>query len=458
MSGNSDSLFGTDGIRGRFGEFPFTPPALHRLGLAIGSVLDGSSVLFAMDTRFSGPEIQSLICGGIGHRCRVDQMGVMPTPGLSYLVGRGHWQYGLMITASHNPSQDNGVKLFNSVGEKISDELEKEISQAFWASPDSVLSNTSSPMKRDDKKSADSRPYFDFMCDQARSLDLRGLSILVDTANGAMVKLAPEVLKATGACLLVKGAEPSGYNINDSCGSQYPEALLEDVKKSGADWGLAFDGDGDRMLLVDGHNGLILDGDDVLYILARHRLVCDPLFSRTVVGTVMSNLGLESALRSLGIELVRADVGDRHVYQEMKRLDAELGGEPSGHVIIRSLQRSGDGLLTALHFFSALSQLGLSGADLSRQMQRFPQRLLSIRVSQKPDLQTWPQLKALEKEFQQAAANNQARLLIRYSGTENKIRLMVEADEDGLVDFWIERLEQFIYDTIGEKNETVSQH
>ncbi len=445
MSLTAESLFGTDGIRGRFGDFPFTADGLRRLGAAMASVMDGAALLTAMDTRFSGPEILNRVMDGLAGHCPVGRLGVLPTPGLSYLLGHGNWRYGMMITASHNPAEDNGIKLFNACGEKIPDELEAKISRIFREqSPGRSLAGSthaaSAPVL-----DADPRPYLDFLLDQASRIDLRGLSLLVDTANGAMCGVAPEVLARTGARLIVRSDQPDGRNINERCGSQYPEALLEKVRSEGADWGIAFDGDGDRVLLVDGRDGRISDGDDILYLLAGYRLKRTPDFRPVVVGTVMSNLGLECSLRSLGVELVRADVGDRHVYRQMQQFDAELGGESSGHVIIRSLQRSGDGLLTALHHFMALNELG---RDF--RMTRFPQRLQSLRVTQKPRLEDWPGLQALQEEFRRETAAKQARLLIRYSGTEPKIRIMVEADDMQVVDTWIDRLHSFIVDSIGE--------
>lgn len=447
------SLFGTDGVRGRFGDHPFTSDGLIRLGAAVAQTLDGATVLAAMDTRFSGPEILNRLLEGMGRRCPVYSLGIAPTPALSYLVARGNWPVGLMITASHNPAQDNGIKLFNSQGEKISDDIEARISTLFArldAEPSGL--DCSGTVKAG---TADIGPYLEFLSGEARKADLRGLRLLVDTANGAMSSVAPQILAETGASLVLKAHEPDGANINDGCGSQYPDRLLADAKAVGADWGIAFDGDGDRVLIVDGVNGQVFDGDDILYLLARHRLTRESGFVRTVVGTVMSNLGLEHSLRSLGIELVRADVGDRHVYREMKRLNVELGGEPSGHVIIRSLQRSGDGLLSGLHFFAALSELGISGQDLLRQRLRFPQGLKSIRVDRKPELKSWPALQEIEQAFARETSGRNARLLIRYSGTENKIRVMVEADEPSVVEEWMERFEHFILKTIGEKNETV---
>ncbi len=447
MSEKQGSLFGTDGVRGRFGDFPFTEDGLRRLGRAVASCIGDVSVLAAMDTRFSGPEILGRLREGMGRSLRLNCAGVLPTPGLSYLMVHGAWQYGIMITASHNPAEDNGIKLFNSQGEKIPDELEERISQMFWqeSAQEPVASGPGTA-----ETDAGSAPYIDFLVKQARMLDLRGITLLVDTANGAMSAVAPAVLKETGARIIVRANSPDGRNINRECGSQYPERLLAAARAEGAQWGIAFDGDGDRVLVVDGQGGEIFDGDDILYLLARYRHSRDASFRRIVVGTVMSNLGLETSLRSIGIELVRTHVGDRHVYQEMKRIDAELGGEPSGHVIIRSMQRSGDGLLTALHFFRALCGLELTAAEIHRHMRRFPQRLQNIRVTRKPELKQWPELLALEEEFQRETGDKQARLLVRYSGTEPKIRLMVEAENDHIVDAWIDRLHSFIMNTIGE--------
>lgn len=457
MPSGSDSLFGTDGIRGRIGRFPLTDEGLRLLGAAMGERIGGMPILTAMDTRYSGPDILARIAEGLAGRCRIDSLGVLPTPGLSYLVAGGEWQIGMMITASHNPAEDNGIKLFNGQGEKVDDDVEAEISRSFFALLDQspIKGGMKDTLESGCPKQAKATPYLAFMAEQARRTPMKGMTLVVDTANGAMSAVAPEVLRETGARLRLFADRPDGRNINQNCGSQHPQSLLNAVLEQKADWGIAFDGDGDRVLLVDGPGGRILDGDDILYLLARYRLTKDPAFSRTVVGTIMSNLGLESALASLGVELVRADVGDRHVYREMKRLQADLGGEPSGHVIIRSHQRSGDGLLTALHFLRAMGELGLTADDLFRQMRRFPQKLLSVPVRHKPDLKSWPELAALEQEFRRDSAAHQARMLIRYSGTEDKIRLMVESDDERVVENWIERLDHFIMKTIGEKNETL---
>lgn len=445
MADRQESLFGTDGIRGRYGELPFTGESLKRLGWAIAACVGDEPVLAAMDTRFSGPEILERLREGMG-RGRLACAGILPTPGLSYLVAHGDWRYGIMITASHNPAEDNGIKLFNAEGEKVPDELEERISRLYRQEKPSLPSDPP-----EGAPPVAPTAYVDFLVRQARGLNLRGMTLLVDTANGAMSDVAPAVLRETGARVIQRAGSPDGRNINRQCGSQFPERLLEATLGEEARWGIAFDGDGDRVLLADGTGGSMLDGDDILYLLARHRHSREDSFRRIVVGTVMSNLGLESALAELGIELIRADVGDRHVYREMKRQQAELGGEPSGHVIIRSQQRSGDGLLVALHFFKALDELGWAGGDISRYMHRFPQELRNVPVIRKPVLSQWPDFLALKEEFDRDTGGKQARMLIRYSGTEAKIRLMVEAEDRHFVDRWIDRLHSFIMNTIGSK-------
>jgi len=429
-----DSLFGTDGIRSIAGTYPLDEASLGRLGAVIASLFPSPRVLIARDTRESGPAIEAQLARSLGRGARVLSAGILPTPGLAFLTRELDCDLGIMVSASHNPFADNGIKIFNRRGEKLSARMEDRISAGFDEKRRAVAGRPR-PLPG---IAADAYSDFLYRCGSGLALAPgnplagSGMKIALDCANGAASPVAPPLFRRLGMHVTAGHARPDGRNINSDCGSTFPPALQRLVARCRADLGLAFDGDADRVIFADAR-GRILEGDRALFFIARYLRETEPRFNRRVVGTVMGNLALERALNRLGIEFLRAAVGDKHVYRMMKRSGAILGGEPSGHVILRHRQTTGDGALTALFFLRALRFFGCDAAAAFDQLVLFPQETLSIRVRRKKELAGW-------KAFRQAAARfegkygGRARLLVRYSGTEPKIRIMIEAqDRDTIV-------------------------
>jgi phosphoglucosamine mutase len=355
-----------------------------------------------------------------------------------------------MITASHNPYTDNGIKIFGSDGEKVPGKMEIQIEDIFFRSQDSLLSIVSQkpPVKVTSPETKEM--YRQFLSSHASS-GIKGtpLKIVFDCANGATYEMAPLIFREAGLEPVVIHAEPDGKNINRECGSTHIEPLKETVINQTADLGIAFDGDGDRVLFVD-PGGRLLDGDYTLYLLAQYFLHTRTHkdFNKIVVGTVMGNLGLEKSLEQLGITYLRTPVGDKYVYREMKRHQSILGGEPSGHTILRSFQKTGDGILTALYFLKALAYLGIKPVELFEQLQLYPQVTKNIKIREKKDLDQWDQLNETIAAFNTRYGDN-SRLLVRYSGTEPKIRLMMESEHPAIIDENIGKFEHLIKSTIG---------
>lgn len=441
----SAALFGTDGIRGRAGAPPLDPDSLARIGAAIAGLRDRPRVLIGRDTRESGPAIERQLAAGMGPRTRAFSAGVVPTPGLAYLTRALGFDLGVMVSASHNPWQDNGIKVFDAGGRKLSARLEARIGREVLAAGAAPRAHRS----RCAPAPVDTAPYLDFLALQGEGLLTPGRGRLaVDCANGAASRWAPALFRRLGLDAVVGHARPDGRNINAGCGSTAPAALQRLVGRRRAALGLALDGDADRAVFCDAGGGL-LDGDHVLYLLALYLRDREPRFNRMVVGTVMSNLGLEQALRRAGIGFRRADVGDKHVFQLMVRCGAILGGEPSGHVILRHRHSSGDGLLTALYVLRALRHFAWDAAELGRRLRLFPQRTLSIRVRRKPALSRWPALQAEAARFARAHGGR-ARLLVRYSGTEPKLRVMIEARDPGTIEKSMPVFQSLVENEIGE--------
>ena len=446
-----ETLFGTDGIRSAAGAYPLDEASLLKLGAVIAAQGAAPRILIARDTRESGPAIESLLARGLGRRARISSAGVLPTPGLAFLVREHGFDFGIMVSASHNPFADNGIKLFDRRGEKASAALEGRISREF-------LARARVPLARPRRAAAllDARAYAAFLCREGRDLApsagastaVPGLRLAIDCANGASSHIAPELFDGLGLAAEVAHAEPDGRNINASCGSTHPAALQELMARSRAGLGLAFDGDADRVIFADPH-GRILEGDHVLFHIAHLLRRTEPRFKPVVVGTVMSNLGLERALKRAGIGFLRADVGDKHVYRLMKRSGAILGGEPSGHVILRHRQTTGDGLLTALHFLKALRFLGCDAAAAYDRLSLYPQRTLSIRVRRRPPLGEWEAFRCESARFTRQHGK-EARLLARYSGTEPKLRIMIEARDPETIAKNMPIFQHLVENEIGE--------
>ncbi len=437
--------FGTDGIRGRVGRWPITPEFVLKLGWAAGKVLgggEGGKVLIGKDTRISGYLFESALEAGLtaaGVHTRM--LGPMPTPGIAYLTRTLHADAGIVISASHNPHHDNGIKFFSSAGQKLPDEVEVEIEAMIDQPMDSVSSERLGKVVRLE----DARGRYIEFCKATipSRMNFQGMKIVVDCAHGATYHIAPDVFEEIGAEVVAIGVEPDGLNINDGCGATVPEALQRRVLEEGADLGIALDGDGDRLIMVD-HEGRIRDGDDILYVLARSRQRTGEMQGQ-VVGTQMSNLGLEQALQALGMGLCRVAVGDRYI---MERLAAEnwlLGGEPSGHIICLDRTSTGDGIVSALQVLAEMHATGKSLAELCEGIDKYPQTLVNV------DLGEQAPAAVMQAEPVNAAVadverrlNGQGRVLLRPSGTEPKIRVMVEGPDDATVQALAEEIAEAV--------------
>jgi phosphoglucosamine mutase len=421
-------LFGTDGIRGEAGSFPLDPQTIYAFGAALGDDLRTADcrgtkrpqILIGADTRESGQWIASLVAGGICSRgLGVHYAGVITTPGVAFLTRTGPFAAGVMISASHNPFQDNGIKVFSHSGFKLPDVEEDAIEQEIFQ----LRRNGIKPQPETlaIEGSLD-RAYLEYLASTA-AVRLDGLRLVIDCGNGAAYRLAPELFRGLGAEVTVLCAEPNGRNINLNCGALHVDDLRAAVLARGADAGVAFDGDADRAIFV-AESGRTVDGDSVLLAAAR-ALHSAGRLEGTVVATVMSNLGLEKALEREGIRLIRTPVGDKYVLEEMVRLGAILGGEQSGHVIFRQYATTGDGMLTAVQLFCIARQAGVGLEELTRGLEVYPQRLVNIRVREKVALTDVPavarEIRRAEEEFA-----GSGRILVRYSGTEPLARVMVE--------------------------------
>ena len=423
--------FGTDGIRGKVGQAPITPDFLLKLGWAAGRVFandDHDFVLVGKDTRISGYMFESALEAGLtaaGVDTRL--LGPMPTPAIAYLTRTLRARAGIVISASHNPYYDNGVKFFSVQGTKLPDETEAQIEYYL----DSAMTTVESAKLGKAKRVTDAAGRYIEFCKASipTRLDFSGMKVVVDCANGATYHVAPPVFSEVGAEVIAIGVEPNGLNINDECGATSPEKLVAAVLANQADIGIALDGDGDRLMMVD-HKGEIVDGDELVYIIAKSRLAAG-LLQGPVVGTLMSNLGMEHALQRLNIPLLRAKVGDRYVMELLTEHNGILGGEGSGHIICLDKTTTGDGIIAALQIMAQMQCNGESLHDLKSGMQKYPQVLINVKTSQKVDLNN-PLLQQAVKDAEQTLGNT-GRVLLRASGTEPLIRVMVEGQNDSLV-------------------------
>ncbi len=421
--------FGTDGIRGRVGEYPVTAEFMLKLGWAAGRVLGssgGDMVIIGKDTRISGYMFESsleagLIAAGIDIRL----LGPMPTPAIAYLTRTLHACAGIVISASHNAYVDNGIKFFSGEGSKLSDDIEHAIEAELEKPMVTVDSDRLGKAQRVEDAAG---RYIEFCKSTiALSLTLKGLKIVVDCANGATYHVAPSVFHELGAEVTAIGASPDGLNINLECGSTHPEQLQNMVREQGADVGIALDGDGDRVLMVDS-KGVLLDGDELLFIIAMSRFEQGNL-NGGVVGTLMSNLGLEHALQSHNIAFDRANVGDRFVLERLKQTSSLLGGESSGHIICLDRTTTGDGIVSALQVLAAMVQTGKPLHELKAGMKKYPQRMINVPVTKKVDLATVSDVQAAVASAEKRLAGK-GRVLLRPSGTEPVVRVMVEGEDE----------------------------
>ncbi|MCG2634119.1 MAG: phosphoglucosamine mutase [Gammaproteobacteria bacterium] len=420
--------FGTDGIRGRVGDGVINPEFILRLGWAAGRVLageKGGSVLIGKDTRISGYMFESALQAGLSAAgADIRLLGPMPTPAVAYLTRTFSASAGIVISASHNPYQDNGIKFFSATGEKLPDDVEL----AIEAELDQPLQVVTPDRLGKARRIVDAAGRYIEYCKHstAAQLDLSGLYLILDCANGATYHVAPQVFSELGARVDVLADEPDGFNINAGCGSTDPAALQAAVRQRGADLGIAFDGDGDRVILVD-HTGATVDGDELLCIIASEAHRSGQL-KGGVVGTQMSNLGLEEMLSARGIDFIRAQVGDRFVLAELLAREWWLGGEGSGHIICRDKSTTGDAIVAALQVLNAVLQSGLPLFELKQQMQKLPQVLVNVRLEKMFDPHGDESFR-LDLERAETSLGSSGRVLVRASGTEPVIRVMVEGHD-----------------------------
>jgi phosphoglucosamine mutase len=454
-------LFGTDGIRGIPGEYPLDDATLERVGAALGLHLAAQKnaankrarVLIGRDPRESGPHIAEMIARGLmSTGAEPVSAGVVTTPGVAWLVSREEFSAGVVISASHNPYHDNGVKLISSSGMKFPDAAEHEIEHLILSPNGSAPAVKTANPERASKAHPDGeeklhRDYLDGLGAAVLSgAKFAEMKIVLDCANGAASKLAPQLFRMLGAEVVAINDAPDGKNINAGCGSLHPEAMQKLVVESGATLGIAFDGDADRAIFASA-SGKLVDGDGVLLVAGRYMKSAGKLKSNVIVGTTMANLGLERALDQSGLKLVRTAVGDRYVLEEMLRIGANLGGEQSGHILFLDDATTGDGMLTAVKIASIVS---LAGAldSLMADLKIYPQKIVNVRVKSKPPLESLPEVSRTLGEAEKALGKS-GRVILRYSGTEPLARVMVEAERDEDVRRWTDSLASAVRSAIG---------
>jgi phosphoglucosamine mutase len=445
-------LFGTDGVRGKAGEFPLDATTIRRLGAALVRALrhDGATsptirFLAGRDTRESGSWIERELAFGIqsqGGSCR--STGVVPTPAIAYLTPRLGYSAGVVISASHNPFEDNGIKVFSGAGAKFTESLERHVESIISDTSWTVPGDSAGPVDEVDLRSE----YLDHLRDiLPTSYRRAGMRIAIDCANGATATVAPRLFRDIGFEVSCTGVTPDGRNINLGCGSTAPETLARLVVEGQHAMGVAFDGDGDRAIFVDA-TGQIVDGDAVMLMCAKQLKTEGRLKGNAIVATVMSNIGLELALKEAGIGMVRCAVGDKYVMEEMIRRDLSLGGEQSGHIIFSEYLFTGDGLATALNVLRTMSAARRELRDLASELTTYPQVLLNLRVRQKVDLKTVPEISAVITSVESRLAGN-GRLLVRYSGTEPLLRVMLEGQDPATIRQWGQEIIDTVKDHLG---------
>jgi phosphoglucosamine mutase len=424
----SKKYFGTDGIRGRVGEYPVTADFMLKLGWAAGRVLgasNGNRVIIGKDTRISGYMFESALAAGLSAAgVDVRLLGPMPTPAIAYLTRTLHACAGIVISASHNAYVDNGIKFFSSEGAKLPDDVELAIEAELEKAMVTVDSDRLGKAER--VEDAGGR-YIEF-CKSTipLSLSLKGLKMVVDCANGATYHVAPNVFDELDAEVIAIGVQPDGLNINQQCGSTQPDRLQKIVLEHNADVGIALDGDGDRLIMID-HKGELVDGDELLFIIAMSRLR-EGALKGGVVGTLMSNLGLEHALQAHNISFSRANVGDRYVLEMLKQNSSQIGGESSGHIICLDRTTTGDGIISALQVLAAMVKSGKTLHELKSGMKKYPQRMINVPVSGKIDLESTASVQNAVRSAEERLAGK-GRILLRPSGTEPLVRVMVEGED-----------------------------
>lgn len=445
-------LFGTDGIRGIAGEFPLDQQTVRTIGRTLARLyrekLDRPArFVTGRDTRESGSEIEAALHEGsadAGAECL--SAGVITTPGVAYLTGHHGFDAGIVVSASHNPYHDNGIKIFSPDGKKVGEDIERAIENEISETNGAAEERSSTAI--DESKAGEFQAsYLDHLLGQASDLKLDGFKMVIDCANGAASHLAPELFRRLGAELVVRNDRPDGRNINRDCGSLHLDQLCSTVVREGADFGVAFDGDADRALFAD-EKGNVVDGDATLWILAQFLKEQGGLENRSVVATVMSNIGLELALRSIGVRLIRTAVGDKYVLDELLKTGSELGGEQSGHVIFPKLSLVGDGMMTAVCVLKTIREKALAVSEAVGGFTRYPQVLVNVSVREKVPFDDVPEIVQARIRIERDL-NGTGRLLLRYSGTENLARVMIEGRDQSEIERQANELADVIRRSIG---------
>lgn len=445
------NFFGTDGIRGEAGQYPLDEPTIERIGYSLAKELTNRlgrspQIIIGRDTRESGDWIESAIArGAITGKAGVRSAGFITTPGVAFLTKLLDADAGVVISASHNPYQDNGIKVFAPSGQKLDEVAEQAIERDLESDATNFPPMVDAAINTDLSLKG---KYLAFLRGEiGKGLKLSGLKLVVDCANGAAYELAPKLFAELGAELTIINADPNGRNINRDCGSLHPDKLQQAVLTAKADAGLAFDGDADRLLMVD-ERGQLVDGDQVLFVMADYFQKTGQLKGNRIVATVMSNMGLEVALRQRGIELVRTAVGDKNVLDELLKNGGSIGGEQSGHIIFPEISLAGDGLITALEVLRVMVESKSTLSDLANGFRRYPQVTLNVRVTCKPPLDSIEPIRfEIEKVERELAGKG--RLLVRYSGTENLARVMIEGPDEHSIKHQAESLAQMIKQELG---------
>ena len=448
-------LFGTDGVRGVANIYPMTTEMAMQIGRAAAYIFkDGQRrhrVVIGKDTRLSGYMLENALCAGI-NSMGVDVLlvGPLPTPGIANITSSMRADAGVVISASHNPFQDNGIKFFSRDGFKLPDEMELKIEELIFSKQIDSLRPTATEVGKAYRIDDAIGRYVVFLKSTfPKELDLTGLKIVLDCANGAAYKVAPAVFEELGAEVVTIGVKPNGTNINADCGSLHPEVISAAVKEHRADLGIALDGDADRVIFVD-ESGKEVDGDHIMALCAIDLLKQKKLRKSTVVATVMSNMGLDIALKSAGGKVIKTAVGDRYVVEEMRRGGYNLGGEQSGHMIFIDHNTTGDGTLTALQVLAIMRRHNKSLSELARVMTPLPQVLVNVRVAEKRDIMTIPEIDRLIRGIEEKI-KDEGRILIRYSGTEPLLRIMIEGRDKDQISGWAKEIADKVGKNIGEK-------
>jgi phosphoglucosamine mutase len=448
-------LFGTDGVRGEAGRFPLDAQTMETIGASLAVRLGNSPlIIVGRDTRESGVWLENaLITGALRHGARCQSAGVITTPGVAFLTSNLHAQAGVVISASHNPYQDNGVKIFAPTGRKLDDDTERLIEADIFAAQVSANSQAKETQAKETIDTQDHGAklrarYLDFLEKEiGAGLSLHGQTIVVDTANGAASQLAPELFARLGARVIAINNRPDGRNINLNCGSLHIEGLQQEVAANVATLGVAFDGDADRALFVDA-GGKFVDGDATLWVVANYMHARGELKQNLVVATVMSNIGLEIALRSRELQLLRTAVGDKYVLEELLRTGASLGGEQSGHIIFPAISLAGDGMITTLCLLRAMTEEAKPLHELTEGFQRFPQILINVKVQEKRPFEEVASIKNLAAKTE-LILGDKGRLLLRYSGTEPLARVMIEGESQAEIEQYANDLAAVIRNELG---------